>query len=401
MYFVLEYLNGGGTMVELLIKKFVKNYDDVTNEKVRSSYGTLSSLVGIVCNILLFVVKFMMGIVSNSIAITSDAFNNLSDSASCIVTLFGYKMAAKPADKDHPFGHGRIEYVTSFIIAIVILMVGFELLKSSVNKVFNPSPVEFSWVVLLSLLLSIVLKFWMSNFNRILGKKINNGAMLATSKDSLNDVIATSATVIAVVGSLFTTFPLDGLMGLIVSIFVLVSGIGIIRDTLDELIGHAASEETIKHIKGIVLDSSKILGIHDLIIHCYGPGKMIGSAHVEVDANQDFLVIHDLVDEIERKIEKDLHIMMTLHMDPIQLDNEQVNKFKRMITEIVANIDESLSIHDFRIVTGPTHANLIFDLLVPFDFKMSCEDIQNKIDDELAKKDENIYTVITFDHGFN
>lgn len=388
-------------MVELLIKKFVKNYDDITNEKVRSSYGTLSSLVGIACNIILFLVKFILGIISNSIAITSDAFNNLSDSASCIVTLFGYKMAAKPADKDHPFGHGRIEYVTSFIIAIVILLVGFELLKSSVNKILNPSSIEFSWIVLISLLLSILLKFWMSNFNKVLGRRINNSAMLATSKDSLNDVIATSATVIAIVGSLFTTFPLDGIMGLVVSVFVLISGIGIIRGTLDELIGHAASEDTINHIKLIVMSNPKILGVHDLIIHCYGPGKMIGSAHVEVDANQDFLVIHDLVDEIERKIESDLHIMMTLHMDPIQLDDEKVNRFKNIILSIIGDIDENLSVHDFRIVTGPTHTNLIFDLLIPFEFKMTSEDIQNIIDEELDKHDESIYTVITYDHGFN
>lgn len=387
-------------MINFLVKRFVKNYNDIENEKVRSSYGTLSSLVGIVCNVLLFAVKLTLGFLTNSIAITSDAFNNLSDSASCIVTLFGYKLAAKPADRDHPFGHGRIEYIVSFIISVIILLVGFELFKTSVDKLLNPEPIIYSTVVLISLILSIFVKLWMSLFNRTLGKKINNSAMIATSKDSLNDVIATSATMIALVGSLFTTLPLDGAMGIIVSIFVFISGIGIIRSTIDELIGQPVEKELVDKIKAIILANLKILGIHDLIIHNYGPGNMIGSVHVEVDCTQDFLVIHDLVDEIERRIEKELHIIMTIHMDPIQVDDVVVNSHKELMKEIIASIDPKLSMHDFRVVIGPTHTNLIFDLQVPFEFYLTADEIKNRIDTELTKREDNIYTVITFEHGY-
>ncbi|MEA4873926.1 cation diffusion facilitator family transporter [Anaerorhabdus sp.] len=387
-------------MINFLVKRFVKNYNDIENEKVRSSYGTLSSLVGIVCNVLLFAVKLTLGFLTNSIAITSDAFNNLSDSASCIVTLFGYKLAAKPADRDHPFGHGRIEYIVSFIISVIILLVGFELFKTSVDKLLNPEPIIYSTVVLISLILSIFVKLWMSLFNRTLGKKINNSAMIATSKDSLNDVIATSATMIALVGSLFTTLPLDGAMGILVSIFVFISGIGIIRSTIDELIGQPVEKELVDKIKAIILANPKILGIHDLIIHNYGPGNMIGSVHVEVDCTQDFLVIHDLVDEIERRIEKELHIIMTIHMDPIQIDDVVVNSHKELMKEIIASIDPKLSMHDFRVVIGPTHTNLIFDLQVPFEFYLTADEIKNRIDTELTKREDNIYTVITFEHGY-
>lgn len=387
-------------MINFLVQKFVRNYDDVENEKVRSNYGTLSSLVGITCNIILFVTKLILGFVTNSIAITSDAFNNLSDSASCIVTLFGYKLAAKPADRDHPFGHGRIEYIVSFIIAVIILLVGFELFKSSADKLMNPEPIIFSWVVLISLVLSIAMKLWMSLFNRTLGKRINNSAMIATSKDSLNDVIATSATMVALVGSLFTNLPLDGAMGILVSIFVFISGIGIIRSTIDELIGQPIDQEVVDKIKNIVLSNPNILGIHDLIIHNYGPGNMIGSVHVEVNCNQDFLIIHDLVDEIERRIENELHIMMTIHMDPIQVDNVVVNKYHELVNETIASIDPKLSMHDFRVVIGPTHTNLIFDMQVPFDYDLNTDEIKKRIDKALSEKEENIYTVITFEHGY-
>lgn len=387
-------------MINMIVKRFVKDYENVTDETVRARYGTLSSLVGIVCNILLFCLKMILGILSQSIAITSDAFNNLSDSASCIVTLFGYKLAAKPADKDHPFGHGRIEYIVSLIIAVIILLVGFELFKSSFEKILNPTPIYFSWVVLVSLLLSIFVKFWMSYFNRTLGKRINNSAMIATSKDSQNDVIATSATVIALVGSSFTSLPLDGAMGILVSVFVFVSGCGIIKSTFDDLIGQPADEEIVEQIKNIITKEPQILGVHDLIIHTYGPGKMIGSVHVEVNSNQSFLIIHDVVDEIERKIANDLHIMMTIHMDPIEQDNEIVNQYKEIIENILININSNLSMHDFRLVSGPTHINLIFDVLVPYELKINDDDLKKNIDNELSKLMSNVYTVITFDRGY-
>ncbi|MEG0170172.1 cation diffusion facilitator family transporter [Anaerorhabdus sp.] len=387
-------------MINFLIQRFVKNYENVTDETVRSNYGTLSSIVGIVCNVLLFALKFLLGVVSNSIAIMSDAFNNLSDSASCIVTLFGYKLAAKPADKDHPFGHGRIEYIVSFIIAVIILLVGFELFKSSFDKVIHPETVHFSWIVLVSLVLSILIKFWMSFFNRTLGNRINNSAMIATSKDSQNDVIATSATLVALVGSLFTDLPLDGVMGILVSIFVLISGFGIIKSTIDDLIGQPADKEIVDKIRSTIMNQKEILGIHDLIIHNYGPGKMIGSVHVEINANQNILVIHDIVDEIERKIESDLHIMMTIHMDPIEQDNQVVNEYKNIVTGILDRIDSSLSMHDFRIVSGPTHTNLIFDVLIPYESLIKEEELKKEIDAAISNLMSNVYTVITFDRGY-
>lgn len=387
-------------MINFLVRKFVKNYENTTDEVVRSNYGTLSSIVGICCNVVLFALKFLLGVVSNSIAIMSDAFNNLSDSASCIVTLFGYKLAAKPADKDHPFGHGRIEYIVSFIIAVIILLVGVELFKSSFDKVMNPSPVHFSWIVLFSLILSILIKFWMSFFNKTLGTKINNSAMIATSKDSQNDVIATSATLVALVGSLFTDLPLDGAMGILVSIFVLFSGFGIIKSTIDDLIGQPADKEVVDSIKSLIMNHKEILGIHDLIIHNYGPGKMIGSVHVEINSKNDILAIHDIVDDIERKIENELHIMMTIHMDPIEQDNQVVNEYREIVLGILDKIDSNLSMHDFRVVSGPTHTNLIFDVLIPYESELKEDELKKEIDDSISNLMSNVYTVITFDRGY-
>lgn len=387
-------------MTNWLVKKFVKNYTDLQNQKVREQYGMLSSVVGIVCNVLLFLIKYTMGTLANSIAILSDGFNNLSDSASCVITMFGYKMAAKPADKDHPFGHGRAEYLTSLVIAVIIMLVGFELLSSSVQKVMHPEAVAFSWVVLASLVVSVLLKLWMSLFNRTLGNRVQSSVMLATAQDSKNDVIVTVATVIALISALFTDLPVDGVMGVLVSLFVLYSGYGIIKDTVDMLLGQPLDPELAGQLKELVLAHEQILGIHDLIIHCYGPGKMIGSAHVEVSAEGNLLDIHDEVDSIEKEIFLQLHIMMTLHMDPIELNNQLVKKCRKLVERIIQEKDESLSIHDFRVVSGPTHTNLIFDLLIPYESKYSNEEIKAYIDGELEKEPCTYYTVITFDRSY-
>ena len=289
-------------MTNLLVKIFIKNADDINNDKVREHYGMLSSFVGIFCNICLFVIKFLMGILSNSIAITSDAFNNLSDCVSCVITLFGYRLAAKPADKDHPFGHGRMEYIVSIIISFLIFLVGFELLKTSFDKLIHPNTIVYSNIVLIIMIITVLVKIWMSMFNKKLGKKINNTAMIATATDSMNDVIATSTTIIALVLSRFTSLPVDGVMGIVVSFFILYSGYGILNDTLSDLLGKPADKETVKDIEKIICDHDDIIGIHDLIIHDYGPGKAIGSCHVEVEANADFVKTHDLIDEIEKEI---------------------------------------------------------------------------------------------------
>lgn len=387
-------------MTEMLIKKFIKNPEDIDNLKVRRSYGTLSSFVGIICNIFLFCAKYLLGTFSNSISIVSDAFNNLTDSAGCIVTLLGYKMSSKPADKNHPFGHGRMEYLSTLTIAIIILMVGFELLKNSFSKIIHPDELKFSIITIISLILSVCLKLWMSCFNNKLGKKINSGVLIATSKDSKTDAVATSATIIAIITSLFTKFPVDGVIGILVSIFIMKSGYDIIKDTIDDLLGKPADPELVKSIKEYIQQSDKIIGIHDLIIHNYGPGNMIASCHAEVRSDEDFIAVHDSIDIIEREIYSKLNILMTIHMDPVEVDNELVNKCKSRILEIVETINDSLCIHDFRIVTGETHTNLVFDLVVPYGFKYKNEDIKKIIDDNLKDDEIKYFTVITFDSSY-
>ena len=387
-------------MTKFLIQKFIKNPDDINNLKVRRNYGTLSSVVGMICNVFLFILKYIMGTLSGSISVVSDAFNNLSDSAGCMVTLLGYKLASKPADKDHPFGHGRMEYLTALTIAVLILIVAFELFRNSVNKIIHPEKLTFSLIVLISLLVSILIKLWMSFFNAFLGKKINSSVMLATAKDSRTDVIATSATCIAVISSLYTNLPVDGIMGLVVSLFIFKSGIDIVKDTVDNLLGKPVDSDIVYAIKEMIGESDKIIGIHDLVVHNYGPGNMIGSLHAEVKSNEDFVFVHDMIDELERRIHKELNILMTIHMDPIETDNEQVNLSLDMIRNIILDIDPCLQIHDFRLVAGDTHTNLIFDIVVPYDCKYNNDDIKELIDKQLDKMEDNYYTVITFDREY-
>ncbi len=386
--------------MELIVRKFIKNYDDVANTRVREAYGVLSSVVGIVCNIILFVSKFLIGTLANSISIISDGFNNLSDCASCVVTMFGYKMAAKPADKDHPFGHGRMEYLTSLIIAAVIMLVGFELFKGSLDKVIHPDIVEFSWVAFIVLVMSILVKIWMGLFNRKYGKRIDSSVMLATSKDSINDVFATSATLVALIASIWTKAPVDGIMGIVVSVMILISGFGIMKETVDQLLGQPASEEIVISLKELVEECPYSLGMHDLIIHSYGPGNLIGSVHIEVDGKDNIMDIHDAIDELERNIYEELKIRMTVHMDPVETDNEHLKLCKEMMLGIIKEIDTDLNLHDFRVVSGPSHTNLIFDLVVPHGCKFTERDIKEEIDKRLMSREKRYYAVITFDREF-
>ncbi len=387
-------------MTKLLVSKFIKDYDNVKNPKVREAYGLLSSWVGIVCNVLLFIAKFAIGTLANSISIISDGFNNLSDCASCVVTMFGYKMAAKPADKDHPFGHGRMEYLTSLIIAMVIMVVGVELFTGSVDKIIHPDKVSFSIIAVVALVLSILIKLWMGLFNKKLGNAVESSVMLATSKDSLNDVLATAATLVALVSSVFTDAPIDGVMGVVVSVMILISGFGIVKETVDELLGQPASPEIVEALKELVDECSYSLGMHDLIIHSYGPGNLIGSVHIEVDGKENIMDIHDAIDELERNIYDELGIRMTIHMDPVETDNENLKLCKDMIEVILNEVDSELHFHDFRMVAGPSHTNLIFDVVVPHGCKLSDGEIKEAIDEKLIMREKKYYTVITFEKSY-
>lgn len=387
-------------MGEFLVKKFIKDYDNIQDMKVRGRYGVLSAVVGIICNVILFAGKFIIGALSNSISILSDGFNNLSDCASCVVTIIGYKMAAKPADKDHPFGHGRIEYLTSLVIAVVILLVGCELFRSSVTKIIHPEMIEFSYVALGVLIFSILVKIWMGVFNRSLGKRIQSGVLLATSKDSFNDVFATLAALAALLASRWTSAPVDGVMGVLVSLFILISGFGIVKETVNQLIGRPADEELVEQLQELVLQCPLALGMHDLIIHSYGPGNLIGSVHVEVDYKENIMLIHEKIDALEREIYEQLNILITIHMDPVETDNEQLNRYRQIIAELVKEIHHGFSIHDFRMVPGIEYTTLIFDLLIPYECEMSEDEIQKTINHKLEKREEKYYTVITFDKSF-
>lgn len=388
-------------MTNLLVKKFIKNSEDVYNPSVRLAYGTLSGIVGIICNVFLFILKFIIGSTIHSISIVSDSFNNLSDSLSSVIALLGYKVASKPADKEHPFGHGRMEYVASFIVSNIIFVVAFELLTSSINKIIHPEELSFSYLSLGLLAASILIKIWLSRFNSVLGKKTNNIAMLAVSDDAKNDVFVTLATIIALVLSQFNSkIPFDGIAGVTVSVVIFYSSFGIAKEIIGKLLGNPISKKEAKQIESIILSFPEVKGVHDLMIHDYGPGRQFGSAHAEVDAKMDFLKAHDIIDEAERKIHEETGVMMTLHLDPILLDDPLVQVYQKEINDILNKIDPTLSIHDFRIVDGPSHTNLVFDILIPYDCSISKKEIEDKINTSLKEHDKRLYAVITFDHEY-
>lgn len=388
-------------MTNWLVKCFIKNSEDIENESVRLSYGTLSSFVGIACNVLLFIFKFMIGTFANSISIVSDAFNNLSDCLSCIVTLFGYRLAAKPADKEHPFGHGRMEYVVSFVVTGIIFIVAYNLFIESLNKTIHPEPVTFTSTAGMILVASILVKLWMSFFNAKLGKKIDSMIMITTAQDSRNDVLTTLVALGAnILGMFYSSIPLDGIGGMIVAIYIFISGFNMAKDIIDELLGKPASKELTDAILDIINSHPEVIGVHDMMIHDYGPGKKMGSCHVEVDASMNFMKAHEVVDNAERKIEEQLHVIMTIHLDPVDLHDPETEKYKEQVTEILGKMDPSLSIHDFRIVSGDSHTNLVFDVLMPYECTLKEEEIKKQIDKALESVEHPVYTVMHFDREF-
>lgn len=387
-------------MQNWLVKKFVHDYENVHDINVRASYGKLSGRVGIFCNAFLFAVKFIMGTISGSVSITADAVNNLSDAASSVISLIGFKMAEKPADEDHPYGHARYEYLSGLTVAVMIILIGFELFKTSFDKVIHPSTVDFSIALVIVLAVSILIKLWMAFFNKSLGKKINSSALEATAADSRNDVISTSAVLVAAVISHFFKINLDGYMGIAVAVFILYSGIGLVKDTLDPLLGKAPEPELVDYIQKKILSYDGVLGTHDLMIHDYGPGRKFASVHVEMAAEGDVLKSHDIIDNIERDFLSKDNLNIIVHYDPIVTKDDIVNDFRSWLMEQVKSIDPHLSIHDLRIVPGNSHTNLVFDCVMPHCINMSPSELKAEIRRLVNIKYPNYYCIITIDSSY-
>lgn len=388
-------------MTNLIVKTFIKDYKNVTDFKVRMKYGILSGCVGIALNVLLCLMKFFVGSITGSIAITADAVNNLSDAGSSAVTVFGFKMAGKPADRDHPFGHGRIEYITAMIVSFIILFMGVELAIQSVKKIRTPEDVKFSLIGAVIIAVSILGKLWLAFFNKNLGKRIDSPAMTAVVADSLSDIAATSVTLIALVLSdFFPSLHIDGWLGILVACFVLKAGLDIFRDTLSSLIGQPPSKELVEEMKNKILSYDHVSGIHDLIVHNYGPEHFFATVHVEVPSDIDVMVGHDIIDNIENDIKKEMGIDLTIHYDPIVVNNERVTELKEMTENIVKGINPEFSIHDFRIVDGPMHTNLIFDVVIPYGFAELPDAVIEEISLKISEVNSSYFSVIKAEHSF-
>ena len=389
-------------MVKLLGKLFIKNYKEYDNPIVRTQYGKLSGIVGIISNLLLCAIKIATGILIGSFSYVADGINNLSDAGSSIVTLIGFRLASEPADADHPFGHQRIEYLTGLIVSFIIIAIGLILFKSSVDSIINPGEaVKFSLISCLILVISIVIKCLQSIFYRRLGKMIKSTAIIATSVDSLNDCISTSAVLIASIISLFTDIQLDGYMGCFVSIFIFISGYKLVKEAMSPLIGEKPSKELVDSIADKILNYPKVLGIHDLVIHSYGPGKIFATIHVEVDSEESIIVTHDIMDNIEKDFKEDMGINLVIHMDPIDTRDESTQELKEQAFQILQKIDPILTFHDFRVVRGETHTNVLFDVVVPIKYEKTDSELKKIIGEEFKMYDSKINVVLEIDKNYN
>ncbi len=389
-------------MVKLLAKTFIKDSENVTDKTVRQNYSVLGGVIGAVCNLFLFGLKLVIGTLMNSIAITSDAFNNLSDMGSCFVAIIGAKMANRLPDREHPFGHGRFEYISSLIVSFIIMLVGFELFKGGIDKILHPEEMNFSIVMTIILAASVLVKLWMFFCYNFIAKKINSSVMKATAQDSINDVISTSAVIVATVVGYFLPFTIDGIIGVVVSILIMYSGFNLAKETIDLLLGTPPSRETINSISSMVLAGEDIVGVHDLIVHDYGPGRVFASVHAEVPDNADVVAVHETVDEIERRVMQDLGIQLVIHTDPIAVDNEYVDGLKSMVYKCVLAVDESATIHDFRITDGENRINLIFDMVISSTYKPAeIARIEAEVKERIRQEDERFFPVITVDEAFH
>jgi cation diffusion facilitator family transporter len=387
-------------MTNFLVRLFVKDYENLQDAEVRTRYGNMTSLVGIIVNVFLFVIKFIVGRLFHSVAIIADAVNNLSDAGSSIISLLSFKLSGMPADKEHPFGHERMEYLASSLVGFFIIILGFELLKTSFAKILRPDVISFSLLTVCVLLFSIGAKFWLYKFNAGLGDRVDSSMMKATAADSLSDVLATSAVLLSTLLSPLFGIQLDGYMGVAVSLLIIYSGINIMKEMWDTLLGKKPSEELVQQLENAINRYGGVLGTHDLVIHSYGPRRYFATVHVEVDAREDILASHDLIDNIEREVARELNTHLVIHMDPLTQDDPDVLRLRDMTAQIVADINESLTIHDFRVVKGVTHNNLIFDVVIPHQFAQKDREIIEEITDRIKEQEQNLFPVITIDRSF-
>jgi cation diffusion facilitator family transporter len=387
-------------MTDLLIRFFVKDYQNKSDAAVRGRYGKFSGAVGVATNFLLFLIKIFTGLIFNSIAITADAVNNLSDSASSIVTLVGFKLAGKPADAEHPYGHARIEYLSGLIVSLSILALGFQLAQTSFSKILHPQDAEFSFISVAVLIIAILIKVWQAMFYKKVGETIGSTAIAATAADSRNDVCATSAILIGMAVTRLTGFNLDGYMGMAVALFIMYSGVKLILATSNPLLGTAPDKELVDEIYSKIMSYDGILGIHDLSVHNYGPARCFASVHCELSAAQDIMVSHDIIDNIERDFLREEGIHMVIHLDPIVTDDPRTNELKAQVQNIIKEISPKISMHDFRVVWGTTHSNLIFDICDSFEFGMTDAELSGLITEKIHQLNPDYHAVITVDHDY-
>ena len=387
-------------MNEFLFRRFIKDYENVKDSKVRDNYGKMAGIVGIISNSLLCIMKILIGWISGSIAIIADGVNNLADASSSVITLAGFKLASMPEDEKHPYGHARIEYLAGMAVSVMIILVGVELGKSSLDKILHPSPLEFSWTLVIVLLIAVAIKIWQARFNISAGKRIDSLALMATGADSRNDVISTCVVLAGILFGHFKGIQIDGYLGLLVALFILWSGISLVRETVSPLLGEAPDSELVKQIAQIAKSHEGVLDIHDLTVHNYGPGKIFASIHIEVDAAVDVMLSHDLVDNIEHEIAEKLNIIVTAHLDPVDLTAPHRAEIMKIINKTIAPMEGVLNMHDLRMVSGPTHTNVIFDIVLDQNCRISEEEIKSEIEKAIHEDYPNFFTVVDFDKNY-
>ena len=384
-------------MTNFLLRRFVPDYQNTADPAVRERYGKLAGITGIICNVLLFAFKLLAGTLSGSVSITADAVNNLSDASSSLVTLLGFRLAARPADEEHPYGHARMEYLSGLAVAVMILVIGVELVKSSVQKILHPEAVEFSVLTAAVLTGAILLKLWMALFDRKLGRKISSAALIAAAADSRSDVIATGAVLLACVIGRLTGLMIDGWAGLLVALFILWSGVGVVKDTVDPLLGAKPDEALVRAIAYLMTSHVNILGFHDLMVHDYGPGRRFASVHAEIDHRIDPLIAHEILDEIERQAKRELHVDLVIHYDPVVTDDPEIAAVRMRVLQIMHGLDPRLSLHDFRMVSGSHHVNVIFDMVLPPEDAQTAEQLRRQIEAQLQDGKKTYHLIVTFD----